>query len=205
VERKLISEYERFHAGSSYGETGWKSVPDILPHLLALKPRSLIDYGCGQSDLVDILSRKCGVEATARFDPAIPMYAHRPERFFDVLINVDVLEHIPETEIDATVSEMASMAKDAIMIIDTGPAKKFLADGRNAHVSQHPAGWWLERLARHMASIREIPVRRRRRVGFKTWSEELPAVKAAWVRWRETVEVQSKKIMRPLASSSSQS
>lgn len=202
MERRLVGDYEKFHAAGSYGETGWKSLPDILPHLIALKPRSLIDYGCGQSDLADIVSAKCGVELVGRFDPAIPMYAEKPEQTFDVLISVDVLEHVPDAEIDTVVKEMASFARDALIIIDTGPAKKFLSDGSNAHVSQHSSEWWLERMKPSMPGLTAIHVRRRRRVGFKTWSAELPGALATWVRWREAMAVQSRKIAGSLGRSS---
>jgi hypothetical protein len=185
LDRSLISEYAHLHATSSYGATGGWVVPYLLPHLVALGPHSLIDYGCGQSDLALRLCRKGGIPDIARYDPAIPELAAVPRRKFDVLINVDVLEHVPESEIDNVVTEMASMATHAAIIIDTKPAKTLLRDGRNAHVSQHDGVWWQERLSGILPGIRPFAVGRPSRIAFKTWDAELPALRTFWLTTRE--------------------
>jgi hypothetical protein len=187
MERTLISEYERKHQISRYGATGHKSLPDILSHVIALSPRSIVDYGCGQSDLIFALAGRIPLERFARFDPAIPEFADKPKGRFDLLVSVDVLEHVPDGEIDVVAAEMAAMATDAILIIDTGPATVTLSDGRNAHVSQHGGDWWADRLRPHFPSLRPFRVGRKRRAGFKTFDAELPLPARYYVELRESI------------------
>ena len=187
MDRNLIAEYAHLHATARYGATGSWAVPYLLPHLVALGPRSLIDYGCGQSDLASRLARKAAIPDIVRYDPAIPELATPPRRKFDVLINVDVLEHVLDSEIDNVVAEMAAMTTHAAIIIDTKPAKTLLRDGRNAHVSQHDGAWWQERLSRILPGVRPFAVGRPSRVAFKTWDAELPRFHTFWLTTRERV------------------
>lgn len=171
----LVSEYASVHKAKRYGDTGWRSLPFILPHLLALRPRSLVDFGCGQSDLGFRLARAARIASVHRYDPAIPEFSARPGAFSDVLVNVDVLEHIPDEELDAAIADMASLARHAVIVIDTAPARLKLSDGRNAHVSLHDEAAWEKRLKKSFPTIRPITIGRKSRVGFKTFDEQLPA------------------------------
>lgn len=170
----LVSEYIQVHRTRKYGDTGWRSFPFILPHLLALRPDSLIDFGCGQSDLAFRLAQHAGIASVTRYDPAIVELSNRPEAQHDVLVNVDVLEHIPDEELDNAIADMASLAKNAIIVIDTAPARLKLSDGRNAHVSLHDEGTWEQRLRKSFPGVRPIKIGRKSRVGFKTFEESLP-------------------------------
>lgn len=170
----LIAEYAHVHQSKRYGDTGWRSFPFILPHLLALRAASLIDFGCGQSDLAFRLALHAGIATVSRYDPAIPFLSIRPEICHDVLVNVDVLEHIPDDELDAAIANMASLAKEAIIVIDTAPARLILSDGRNAHVSLHDEATWEARLRTSFPTIRPIKIGRKSRVAFKTFDASLP-------------------------------
>jgi hypothetical protein len=187
MERTLIAEYEREHRNSRYGATAHKSLPDILSHILAFAPRSIVDYGCGQSDLLFVLAERINLDRIARFDPAIPALKEKPEGRFDLLVSVDVLEHVPDTEIDAVTAEMVSMAADVLLVIDTGPAVLTLSDGSNAHVSQHDEAWWLRRLRPRFPALRPFRVRRKRRVGFKSFDADLPLLSRHYIAKREAL------------------
>jgi len=167
----LIQQYRVIHSSEAYGNTSVKNLPYFLPLIDELKPKSIIDFGCGQSTLADELSAASGAPAT-RYDPAIPQYSQKPEGKFDLLINVDVLEHIPEDELEPIIAEMAGFAKHAIIVIDTGPAVLILPDGRNAHVTQQDQDWWAERLGKHFPYLEPIRVRSKRRAAFKTWKSD---------------------------------
>lgn len=167
----LIQQYRLIHSREAWGNTSVKNLPYILPHIDELKPKSIIDFGCGQSSLADELATATGAR-TARYDPAIPQHSAKPEGQFDLLVNVDVLEHIPEDELEPIIAEMAAFATNAIIVIDTGPAVLVLPDGRNAHVTQRDQDWWARRLGVHFPYLEPIRVRSKRRAAFKTWKSD---------------------------------
>ena len=146
--RRLIAEYTRQHGGGSNGRIGNGVLATLMPHVLAPRPQSLADYGCGRSDLARLVAARADVGDVAVFDPAVPERAKRPARVLDLSINVDVLEHVPDEEIDAVAAEMASMARDVLIMVDTRPAEARLSDGRDAQMSLHDEAWWWERLRR---------------------------------------------------------
>lgn len=163
-----LDQYRIVHAaGSDYGSTSIKRAPYILPHVRALKPRSVIDYGCGTSELWSMI-KDCGVPLVHRYDPGIPSLSERPAPA-DLLVNVDVLEHIPEHDLDRVISDMASLASRAVIIVDHHKAKTILPDGSNAHATIRPADWWHERLAKHYPHVERINGVRRRPASFRTW------------------------------------
>jgi len=191
VDRNLIENYVHLHSSGAYG-FGGKHLPAVLPHLMALKARSLIDYGAGRSRIAERLGHKAGIPDVVSFDPAIPERSVLPDRRFSVVVSFDVLEHIPEEEMDAVLEEMATLAPDALHVIDTRPAIALLSDGRNAHVSQHDEAWWLQRLGRHWPNVIAFPMRSGR-VGIKTWTQALPWWRHALITCREKIEMKIRK------------
>jgi len=165
---KLIAEYAQIHATQTYGNTSLKNLRLIRPEIQLLKPESLIDYGCGQSLLIDRLDLGYSLDLY-RYDPAIPAFAEKPKVKADLLINIDVLEHIEESDLDDVLSDMRSLCRDALIIVDTAPAKRVLPDGRNLHVTLKPHDWWRERIGRHFGELYPVRTLRRARAGFKTW------------------------------------
>lgn len=166
----LIDEYKKIHATQKYGDTSIKNLRYVRPQVKLLKPASILDYGCGRSKLVEVLGESCGASVT-RYDPAIPEFDKKPEAGsqFDLLINVDVLEHVPESELDSVVGEMASYCKNAIIVIDTRPAEAVLSNGDNAHCTLKSHAWWEEYLGRFFAHVEPIRVTRKSRAAFRTW------------------------------------
>jgi len=169
----LIDQYRQIHASSVYGNTSVKALRFLRPEISLLRPRSIIDYGCGQSKFLDEIRLGYNVRCV-RYDPAIPEYSRKPSFRADLLVNVDVLEHIEESELDDVIAELAALGWNAIIVVDTRPASAFLPDGRNAHVTVRPKLWWRERLLKHFPALYPVATVRRSRAGFKTWSRDLP-------------------------------
>jgi hypothetical protein len=165
----LIEQYRQIHAAGAYGESSVKNLRFLRPEIALLKPRSIIDYGCGQSRFLDELKPSHDVELI-RYDPAIPQFSRKPNIPADLLINIDVLEHIEEGDLDDVMDDLASLSRNAIIIVDTKPAATFLPDGRNAHVTIRPQAWWRDRLLKHFPTLHPVVTVRRSRAGFKTWS-----------------------------------
>jgi hypothetical protein len=170
---ELIEQYRLMHASGAYGTTSVKSLRFLRPEIMLLQPRSILDYGCGQSQLLEELNLSYPVQLL-RYDPAIAKWAKKPQSPVDLVINVDVLEHIEEEDLDATIADIAALGRDAIIIVDTRLAATTLPDGRNAHVTVRPHEWWHDRLSRSFPTLLPLATARRSRAGFKTWSRRPP-------------------------------
>jgi Methyltransferase domain len=169
----LIEQYRQIHASRVYGDSSVKNVRFVRADIQLLQPRSILDYGCGQSRLLEALQLGWPAQLL-RYDPAIPRWARRPQAPADLLINIDVLEHVEEHDLDGVLADMAALGRDALIIVDTKPASAVLPDGRNAHVTVRPHAWWAERLARHFPQLYPLATVRRSRAGFKTWPRSVP-------------------------------
>ena len=88
----LIEHYRQTHSQQVYGNTSVKYLRFLRPEITLLAPRSVIDYGCGQSSLLEALALGPGVELL-RYDPAIPRFAARPEGIADLLVCIDAVSY----------------------------------------------------------------------------------------------------------------
>jgi hypothetical protein len=167
-DRDLVAQYAEIHGSRRYGDTSIKNLRFLRPQVRLLNPRSILDYGCGQSRLLEALAPAARTRLL-RYDPAIPQYSALPTEKVDLLVNVDVLEHIPERDLDGTIAEMASLCANAIVVIDTRPAALILPDGRNAHCTLRSHDWWQSKLTEFFPLIVPIRVARRSRAAFRTW------------------------------------
>lgn len=101
---------------------------------------NVLDYGCGKGELV------CSVP-TYYYDPCMPAFADGNSKARDMVVCVDVMEHVEKDCIDFVLADIKRcMKKCAFMSISVVPAKSILPDGRNAHITlEHPM-WWLRRV-----------------------------------------------------------
>jgi len=116
-----------------------------LETVVAMQPKSIIDYGCGKGSLVNALLA-LGVDAEG-YDPGVAEFSHPILRTYDLLTAFDVLEHIEAEYLTSVLTEMVQAAPRALMTISLVTAKKVLSDGRNAHLIVKDADWWRAALA----------------------------------------------------------
>ncbi len=183
-DEELIKEYSKIHKSHDWGWTSVKNLRFLLPYVRILRPQSIIDYGCGTSPLLKLLDVD-SIRERRHFDPAITEHAEPPTKAYDLLVSIDVLEHVDEEHLDEVIAHMAELSKEAIIIVDTKPAALLLADGRNAHLSLHDHHWWQMRLEKHFGPMIPIKVKRRSRASFRTW-ELTTFQKIQWTYWRFT-------------------
>jgi hypothetical protein len=136
---------EQLHAeNSNYGTSGKRVAPIAIKLAAKYKTFNILDYGCGKSTLAKNLPF-----SIKQYDPAIPKYAVMPEPA-DIVICSDVLEHIEPEMIDKVLAHLASLTKKAgFFSVATRPAKKTLADGRNAHLIIESINWWTGKIREH--------------------------------------------------------
>lgn len=121
---------------------------------------SILDFGTGQGGLVNTLREQLdpSIKVTG-YDPAVKQFSAQPTTKFDIVTSIDVLEHIPRHEIDASLIQVDQLTNKFFFFgIDLIPAKKNLPDKRNAHLLTAPADWWAQQLKHHFISLNLIDV-----------------------------------------------
>jgi hypothetical protein len=139
----ITSEYQKLNkelhdSNKHYGTSGASYLKDIFRIMDMFKSNDILDYGCGKSTLQHNLPFEI-----KQYDPAVPKYANPPSKA-DIVVCTDVLEHIEPECLESVLKDILRLSKKGIFLsIATRPAKKFLSDGRNAHLIVQPAIWWL--------------------------------------------------------------
>jgi len=112
--------------------------------------KTMLDYGCGkgrQYSVEGIHKEYFNNIQPAMYDPAVEQFSELPKGKFDLVICTDVLEHIPEEDLDSFLKHLYSKADSAVYLgICNIPADTFLSDGRNAHVTLKSFDWWIDKI-----------------------------------------------------------
>lgn len=134
------------HKNPGYGVASLSFAPMIATIVKSAGISSISDYGAGKMNLLKGLKEFGITDIDYRpYDPVFPNYG-RPLPA-DLVCCIDVLEHIEYDFLDKVLQELFDITTDVgFFSIHTGPAKKFLSDGRNAHLIQQPASWWLVKI-----------------------------------------------------------
>lgn len=148
----LINQYKIKHSTEHYGSSSEVYLNDILPHIQALNPTVILDYGCGRSSLATYFWND-GKRLIYRYDPAIPTYKTRPVDKADLILCNDVLEHIFKRDLDRFIQEVKSVSKNVIFSVSTIPARAKLSNGLNAHVTIESKDWWVRFLEKHFPRV----------------------------------------------------
>lgn len=146
VDQELIKNYQEIHSSKDYGFTSTIFKEHIQACLNDIKPKSILEFGCGQSILIDKLVHDAEYY---RYDPAIPKFSTIPVESADFIINTDVLEHIPEKDLDDVIATMKSITDHVFYNIATDYANEILPNGENAHCSVWGADKWLKIIQKH--------------------------------------------------------
>lgn len=157
---------KELHQNPHYGVASLAFAPIVANIIRQLGINTVADYGAGKQNLLKGL-QEAGVtpQAYFPFDPVFPDYG--PPRSADLVCCIDVLEHIEMDKLDNVLAELARITtRFGFYSIHMGPAAKVLADGRNAHLIQQPASWWLPRLSQHFEIVQ---LQRHQMMGRGIW------------------------------------
>ena len=148
----LISEeyrllQQQMHEHQGYGMASVRQAPLVAQFIEKFEATELLDYGAGKGRLGEALAQHIQRPLTVHhYDPGVPKWSALPEPCSFVAC-IDVLEHIEPELIDNVLDDLKRVTTGVgFFSVATAPAGKFLADGRNAHLIQQPAGWWLHKL-----------------------------------------------------------
>ena len=167
---ELIEQYRQLHSEKAdYGRTSEYQLGYIQQSVMWLGPiKTVLDYGCGRSHVVDWVAKLN--DATAyRYDPAIPEYATLPITKADLVLNTDVLEHIPEDQLPEILGAISAISPHAFFNISIVEAVTHLPNGDNAHCTVRTGEWWRNKLAEYFPQVREVRSYRPTTVSFVTW------------------------------------
>ena len=176
VMHSLIPAYRELHRQGRFPGT---SIGPYVEHIAELVRESgaqtLLDYGCGAGEQY---TKSAGTRrgASCRRSTIQRCQNSRvlPCGQFDGVICTDVLEHVPEDELDEVIADLVRLSRLWCFVsVCCRPAKpnKNLPGGINAHVTIRPQAWWLDRLfAAFQGSHRQRCTWRSRRDGLLTWS-----------------------------------
>jgi hypothetical protein len=151
----LISEAYReqqkyLHANTTYGVASGHFAPQVSKMIEKHQVDEVLDYGAGSRlTLINTIRAHDLCRRPFKYtpyEPAVDEYSAIPEPT-EMVVCFDVLEHIEPECLDDVLDDLKRCTlRLGIFTVSTGPAEKTLPDGRNAHLIQEPASWWLPKL-----------------------------------------------------------
>lgn len=147
-----IEAYQSLHKNAKH--FAGRSIVDFLPQIIQLvdemKPRSLLDYGCGKGYqyLRWRVHERWGGLLPYCYDVGIPQLRVLPSEKVDGVICTDVMEHIAEPDISIVLGDIFGCVERsensfAFFGIETSPSRKhFSKSGDNIHKTVKDPEWW---------------------------------------------------------------
>jgi hypothetical protein len=138
-------EQKKLHENPNYGVASVYYAP-VVTNLINLSGvTEMLDYGCGKARLAQSIEPDHEIKVNL-YDPGREGLDDLPDSAPFVTC-IDVLEHIEPEHLEAVLDDLKRVTEImGFFSIHTGPAVKVLSDGRNAHLIQEPAHWWLPKI-----------------------------------------------------------
>lgn len=164
--KELVELYKELHSNSSKifdGRSLIKFANPIREIIEKHNCETLLDYGCGKGylytdkynivanskHLVKPIHEYWNIDNPHLYDPGEEQHNKLPSGVFDIVINTDVLEHIPEDDLVWVLKEIFNYSSNIVFLnISCRPALKTFKNGENVHVSVFPIQDWLQLIAR---------------------------------------------------------
>lgn len=146
--RKTHETHPKYFQG--YSLSTW--VPEIGSIIKNSNIKTLLDYGCGKAKCWKEFNLKSqfNLDRLGLYDPGVSLYSTLTNEIYDLVICIDVLEHVPKQHVDTVLAQIMERASKVVFLtISTRPASKKLIDGSNAHATIEPKEWWLEKLKKY--------------------------------------------------------
>ena len=147
ITAEYLQEQKILHQNPHYGIASVGFVEEVDALIGHMSAHTVTDYGAGKQNLKKALDSR-GVDGYVyqAFDPVFPEYGEALEA--DLVCCIDVLEHVEPHLLDNVLIDLRRVTKNVgFFTVHTGPAVKTLSDGRNAHLIQQSATWWLTKLS----------------------------------------------------------
>lgn len=131
-----------------WGTTGCKKAGIVNGFIEKIGAKSILDYGAGTQSL----EPEVEIDYHA-YDPAVPGIDKRPIPTCDLVVAIDVMEHVEPIYTQAVLEDISKHAtKGVLLYIPLTKAVAILPDGRNAHINLRPPTEWLALVKRYPAT-----------------------------------------------------
>ena len=117
---KLLNDKNKLYYESNLSI--FNMINEISLFINYLKPKNILDYGCGNGVLLKLLRHKYPEINIDGYDPAIKEFSVIPQNHYDMIINTDVLEHIPKSDIGDVVNHIKSLSNNVFFCLHHGKA-----------------------------------------------------------------------------------
>lgn len=143
ISEEYRQQQQKLHAAGNYGAASIGYAPLVEQIINKLNITHLLDYGCGsQTNLIKHIKPDHKLTYQA-YDPAVEKFSSPPIPA-EMVACIDVLEHIEPFLLENVLDDLERLTEwVGLFTVHMAPAKKTLADGRNAHLIQQPIEWWL--------------------------------------------------------------
>ena len=155
---------------NAYDGMSTKPFVNIIKKIIDINDcKSLLDYGCGKAKyyykgfktnkstypcLRDYLNVKINL-----YDPCYKKYDNLTNNKVDITICIDVLEHIPSSDIQWILKDFFSLTKKIIFIsVACYEASAILPNGQNAHINIQTYDWWKSQLIKCAKTFEGIKI-----------------------------------------------
>ena len=135
------------------GDTTKSYVKEISQLITKFNASSILDYGCGkglQYTRDNLHHDYFNSIMPALFDIGVSEFEQLPSGTFDAVISIDVLEHIPELQLEHVLKQIYSKANKCVFLgIHSYTATKYLPNGENVHCTIRPVEWWIKLVSQY--------------------------------------------------------
>ena len=151
---ELIEEYKKLHKDPTIfpGRSMTKYAHYVRSIIRDNKCKTLLDYGCGKGNLYKDEHNKLGkplhkflkIKDYTLYDPGLEEFSKLPIDTYDMVICVDVMEHLPTQDLEWIIDRIMSFGNKAIFLnIACYEALKKFPNGKNVHITVHEPEWWV--------------------------------------------------------------
>ena len=167
--KKKVNLYKDLYAENSNYFRNLIPMYRLINSCINFEIKSFLDYGCGKSNLADIFYNMRKIK-TYKYDPAINDYSYLDKHIkVDLIANCDVMEHVPEDEVDNIFEEMSNISKNIFFNIYLTRAETILPNGENAHCTIKPIQWWQSKILKHFKYANIVLTSYKNSVCIITW------------------------------------
>lgn len=143
--RQQLKDLHKSKKGFGIGSVTSKHYPRICSYFDSWKIETVLDYGCGKGNFIQHCKTNFPNVTVSGFDVASDEFSTLPAAPSDLVVCLDVLEHVEFGTLSNVFADIRRQSKRYfICSVANYAAGKTLPDGRNAHVTQLPFGNWFD-------------------------------------------------------------